>query len=70
MKFMGGVFIENDTVITTLDDPKHREYPISICFDGSAGLYIHLPYEQARDLHSRLGSSLRSVEHAGHPVAS
>lgn len=59
MKLQGSIFVEDHIdVVDKVDD----RWPVSICLDGLE-VVIHLTEEQARELDSKLGNALVSIDH-------
>jgi hypothetical protein len=62
MKFTGGFFTEESvTVLDQSDIPG--SHPISVVFDGMAGLYVHITEDIARTLRRELGNVLDGIDH-------
>jgi hypothetical protein len=61
MKHTGSVFVEEGS---TVYDSLDASYQVAICFDGNGGLFVHMNYEQARELHSQIGAALHTLESA------
>lgn len=62
MKFTGGFFAEESVGVHDQTDLP-GDWPITVCFDGMAGLYIHMTEDMARILHRELGNVIDGIDH-------
>ncbi len=60
MKLQGSFFVEDN--ITVLDYGMDKNWPISVCLDGSE-VVLHLTEQQGNVLESQLRNALMSVAH-------
>jgi hypothetical protein len=59
MKFAGSFFVQDGISVKSSDN----HWPITICFDGSGGLWLNMTQEMAERLHRELGHVLDGAEH-------